>query len=77
VVFVEFIRIEMLAVRGGDHRATHEVLNVSGGAWAWALTDRRRRKAGRGVFAVDSGDTPSQGSELFLDILHSPFLCLI
>jgi hypothetical protein len=71
----QLFRLKMLPVGSRDHRAANEVLNEPGRSRA--LRFRRRRWAGVGIFAVDARDAPPQSSELFLDILHSLFLCLI
>ena len=71
----ELLGLEVFAVRRGDHRAADKILDVSAGSHPFALPARGWRRARIGIFAVDAGDTPPQSCELFLDILHSPFLC--
>ncbi len=72
--------LEVLAMRGRHHFAAHQFLDVAsrfarlGAQTEWyVLANRRRRRSG--VFAVDGGHPAAQSCELFLNILHSLFLC--
>jgi len=67
----------VLAVRRRHHLAGDELLDeVAGGP---LVAPGHGGGAGRAfVLAVDAGDAPAQGGELFLDLLHaSLFLCSV
>jgi hypothetical protein len=73
VALPELFGFEVLAVRCAHHFAADQVLDGAAGGRQGA-----RRGSGRaGVLAVNARQPLAQGGELFLDVLHSPFLCLI
>ena len=82
VTLPEPLGFEVLPVRRADHFAAHELFDVErqvprrqAGLGSGLAAAGASSALARGPFPVYAGDLPPQLRELFLDILHSLFLC--
>src|SRR5579872_4828327 len=73
----QLLGFEVLAVRRAHHLPAHELFDEVPRRLLVAPRSWRRRRRLAGVLPVDARNAAAQRGELFLDILHSPFLCLM